>query len=64
MAAPLPDSSLDAILAVQLTVAWAGGGRCSPTRLGWWGTLIVTFFLRVGDRVVPRTVTSGQPLAA
>lgn len=36
--ATLPDEALDAILAVQLTVAWAGEGRCSPRRLGWWDT--------------------------
>jgi hypothetical protein len=37
----LPDSSLDAILATQLVVAWAGEGRCSPRRLGWWETDLI-----------------------
>lgn len=41
MAAQLTDSALDAILALQLTVAWAGEGRCSPRRLGWWDTDLV-----------------------
>lgn len=42
---PLPtppsDSHLDAILAIQLAVAWAGEGRCSPRRLGWWETDLI-----------------------
>lgn len=37
----IADESLDAILAVQFTVAWAGEGRCSPRRLGWWETDLV-----------------------
>jgi hypothetical protein len=37
----LPDSTLDAILAVQVTIAWAGEGRCSPRRLGWWDTDLI-----------------------
>lgn len=32
---------MDGILAAQLTVAWAGEGRCSPARLGWWDTDLV-----------------------
>ena len=39
--APLSDEALDAILAVQLTVAWAGEGRSDPPRLGWWETDLV-----------------------
>ncbi|KAB2906739.1 MAG: BREX-6 system BrxE protein [Kofleriaceae bacterium] len=38
MGAALDESVLDKILAIQLTVAWAGEGRCSPRRLGWWDT--------------------------
>ncbi len=34
----ISDEALDRILAVQLAVAWAGEGRCSPRRLGWWDT--------------------------
>jgi hypothetical protein len=37
----LPDRDLDAILANQLTVAWAGEGRCQPRRLGWWDTDLI-----------------------
>ena len=37
----IPDPTLDAILAVQLTIAWAGEGRCSPKRLGWWETDLI-----------------------
>src|SRR4029077_18823864 len=37
----LPDKTLDAVLAVQFTVAWAGEGRCSPRRLGWWDTDLI-----------------------
>jgi hypothetical protein len=35
------DNVLDAVLAVQLTVAWAGEGRCSPPRLDWWDTDLI-----------------------
>ncbi len=35
------DQTLDAILAIQFTVAWAGEGRCSPKRLGWWDTDLI-----------------------
>ncbi len=41
MVATLTDAVLDAILATQLTVAWAGEGRCSPSRLGWWDTDLI-----------------------
>lgn len=41
MSIPIPTSTLDQILAVQLTVAWAGEGRCEPRRLGWWQTDLV-----------------------
>lgn len=57
MRTPAPDAALDAILAVQLTIAWAGEGRCSPRRLGWWDTDLVDeagggdFFARL----LPRT---------
>lgn len=37
----VPDSGLDAILAMQFVVAWAGEGRCSPRRLGWWETDLI-----------------------
>ena len=37
----LSDATLDAILAMQLTIAWAGEGRCSPSRLGWWDTDLI-----------------------
>jgi hypothetical protein len=38
---PLADATLDQILALQITVAWAGEGRCSPRRLGWWETDLI-----------------------
>lgn len=41
MSTPIPDETLDAILAMQLTIAWAGEGRCSPKRLGWWDTDLI-----------------------
>jgi hypothetical protein len=50
-------NSIDAILATQLTVAWAGEARCVPPRLGWWQTDLVDpagggdFFARL----LPRT---------
>ncbi len=33
--------ALDAALALQLTVAWAGEGLCDPPRLGWWQTDLI-----------------------
>ena len=41
MVSLVPDATLDAILAMQVTVAWAGEGRCSPRRLGWWDTDLI-----------------------
>ncbi len=41
MATLFADETLDAILAVQFTIAWAGEGRCSPKRLGWWETDLI-----------------------
>lgn len=49
----LSDSALDSILAMQVTIAWAGEGRCSPRRLGWWDTDLIDeagggdFFMRL-----------------
>ncbi len=34
-------NDLDKILALQMTVAWAGEGECEPKRLGWWRTDLV-----------------------
>jgi len=34
-------AQLDCILALQLTVAWAGEGACEPPRLGWWRTDLI-----------------------
>ena len=33
-----PNSTLDAILTIQLAVAWAGEADTDPPRLGWWRT--------------------------
>lgn len=57
MSSPIPASTLDEILAIQLTVAWAGEGRCEPPRLGWWQTDLVD---QAGggdllERLLPRT---------
>ncbi len=38
MSNPIPAAVLDHILALQLTVAWAGEGLCEPRRLAWWQT--------------------------
>ncbi len=51
------ERALDAVLALQLTVAWAGEGLCEPPRLGWWQTDLVDE-LGGGDllaRLLPRT---------
>lgn len=37
----LTPSQLDEILALQLTVAWAGEAAGDPARLGWWKTDLV-----------------------
>jgi hypothetical protein len=37
----LSPSDLDAILALQLSVAWAGEAAGSPARLGWWKSDLV-----------------------
>lgn len=34
-------AALDAILATQLTLAWAGEARCVPARLSWWQTDLI-----------------------
>lgn len=57
MSAPLSDPTLDAILALQITIAWAGEGRCTPKRLGWWDTDLVDE-MGGGDllrRLLPKT---------
>lgn len=36
-----PAASLDQILALQLSVAWAGEARARPARLSWWQTDLV-----------------------
>lgn len=52
----LPTSSIDSMLAVQLTIAWAGESK-STGRLGWWETDLVDAH-GGGDllrRLLPRT---------
>jgi hypothetical protein len=34
-------AELDSILALQISVAWAGEARSDPSRLGWWQTDLV-----------------------
>jgi hypothetical protein len=41
MGSLVTETALDAVLAMQFTVAWAGEGRCSPRRLGWWDTDLI-----------------------
>lgn len=57
MAAHLTPEQLDAILALQLSVAWAGEAAGTPRRLGWWNTDLIDAE-GGGDlfaRLVPRT---------
>ena len=57
MAPPIPTSTVDSILALQLTVAWAGESREQTKRLGWWQTDLVDA-TGGGDflaRLLPRT---------
>ena len=75
MVAAVAEEALDAILGVQLTIAWAGEGRCSPRRLGWWETDLIDeagggdFFARllphrVRRLIPPAATTSRLPLSA
>jgi len=41
MTSGVDEAALDAVLAAQLIVAWAGEGRCEPKRLGWWETDVI-----------------------
>ncbi|MDX2024315.1 MAG: BREX-6 system BrxE protein [Deltaproteobacteria bacterium] len=53
----LSNEQLDLILAVQLTVAWAGESGGDPPRLGWWESDLVDADA-AGDlfsRLIPRT---------
>jgi hypothetical protein len=57
MSSAIPTSSLDAILSLQLVIAWAGEAAGEPKRLSWWDTDLVD---RMGGgdlmlRVCPRT---------
>jgi hypothetical protein len=60
------DAALDSILAMQLTVAWAGEGRCSPARPGWWDTDLIDeagggdFFARLLCNLL--RAKAGQPV--
>lgn len=57
MPQPLTPDQLDDILALQLSVAWAGEAAGSPRRLGWWQTDLIDPE-GGGDlftRLVPRT---------
>jgi hypothetical protein len=50
-------SQLDAILELQLGVAWAGEARTEPPRLSWWQTAMVDEFAGADllRRLTPRT---------
>jgi hypothetical protein len=57
VSAPVTVSTVDSILAVQLTVAWAGESRETAKRLGWWNTDLIDL-TGGGDflaRLLPRT---------
>jgi hypothetical protein len=41
VSAPITVSTVDSVLAVQLTVAWPGESRETTKRLGWWHTDLV-----------------------
>lgn len=41
MTTQLPPEQLDDILALQLSVAWAGEAAGQPPRLGWWQTDLI-----------------------
>lgn len=38
---PIPRSTLDTLLTLQLAVAWAGEAETDPPRLGWWRSTMV-----------------------
>lgn len=53
----LARTTLDHLLALQFTVAWAGEALCEPKRLGWWRTDLIDE-AGGGDlmaRLLPRT---------
>lgn len=55
--ADLPTATLDELLALQLTVAWAGEALTDPPRMPWWRTALDDEF-QGGDllaRLLPRT---------
>jgi hypothetical protein len=41
LATKVTTDTLDKILALQITVAWAGEGACEPKRLDWWRTDLI-----------------------
>jgi hypothetical protein len=53
----LDRKQLDALLTLQLSVAWAGEGRCEPARFGWWDTALVDEYdgLDLLTRLLPET---------
>lgn len=57
MPPPFAGSTIDAILALQITIAWVGESRETTKRLGWWHTDLVDAS-GGGDfmaRLLPRT---------
>jgi hypothetical protein len=53
----LPTTDLDAILALQLTIAWSGERAGEPSRLGWWSSDLVDALggADLFSRLTPRT---------
>lgn len=41
MTSPIPAATLDAVLALQIGVAWAGESKEQTKRLGWWQTDLI-----------------------
>ncbi len=49
MASPIPDTTLDAILAMQITIGWAGEGRFLCVKVGGLWQVYSSAILRVNE---------------
>ncbi len=58
---PTPKSTLDAILAMQIVVAWAGERGDDPRRMGWWRSDLVSEF--GGGDLMAQLLPHTQPWA-
>ena len=63
----ISSNALDTILALQLTVAWAGEGLSAPKRLDWWKTDLIDedgggdFFARLLPKTARWAGSDGGP---